>query len=400
MEDEASEAVRRQYEAYSYPSPLDDVSKDRLAADPSAAGVQIWPCGKPREDLRILSAGCGTHQAAMLAFHNRSCSVLGIDLSGASLSHQERLREKHTLSNLELKQMSLLDVGTLYQSFDYIVCTGVLHHLSDPDAGLRALASVLAPGGRMYLMLYARAARAGVYLLQEAFRLMQIRQTSDDIALARSALQFAPKDHHVASYGRKSHGEMRSDAAFVDSFLHPQDRAFSIAEIMEFLDRAHLSFAGWQDNGKYYPDWFVSGDVLKRIRSLPLLDQWTVIDNLTLFNIKHDFLVCRAEDSMQTIRFDDNDWPTFIPSLRKELSTTGNAEEGWKIFHGEITTPLTRPEAFLFSQIDSTRSIADILATPALARNPPEDRTQFGLQFFSRMWRLGHVFYSRAPAAN
>lgn len=85
MEDKLAEAVRLQYEAYSYPAPLDDVSKDRLAADPSAARVQIWPCGRFNDDLRILSVGCGTHQAAMIAFHNPGCSVVGIDLSSASL---------------------------------------------------------------------------------------------------------------------------------------------------------------------------------------------------------------------------------------------------------------------------------------------------------------------------
>lgn len=84
MEDKLAEAVRLQYEAYSYPAPLDDVSKDRLAADPSAASV-LWPCGRFNDDLRILSVGCGTHQAAMIAFRNPGCSVVGIDLSSASL---------------------------------------------------------------------------------------------------------------------------------------------------------------------------------------------------------------------------------------------------------------------------------------------------------------------------
>src|ERR1700729_3266993 len=38
--------------------------------------------------------------------------------------------------------------------FDYIDCTGVLHHLPDPAAGMRALASVLEPDGGMGVMLY------------------------------------------------------------------------------------------------------------------------------------------------------------------------------------------------------------------------------------------------------
>ena len=38
--------------------------------------------------------------------------------------------------------------------FDYIDCCGVLHHLPEPDAGFRALAAALAPGGDMGLIIY------------------------------------------------------------------------------------------------------------------------------------------------------------------------------------------------------------------------------------------------------
>ena len=59
--------------------------------------------------------------------------------------------------------MSLLDVGQLSSAFDLILCTGVLHHLPNPDAGLKALADVLEPSGSMGIMLYGKAARTGVY---------------------------------------------------------------------------------------------------------------------------------------------------------------------------------------------------------------------------------------------
>ena len=89
-----------------------------------------------------MCAGCGSSQAALIALNNPDCAVLGIDLSEASLAHSNRLRERQNLTNLELGRMSLTDVGALNSFFDLILCTGVLHHLPDPDAGLKALADL------------------------------------------------------------------------------------------------------------------------------------------------------------------------------------------------------------------------------------------------------------------
>ena len=65
MKDTVTEAVRKQYEAYSYPPPIEDAAAflkqwGPLTCDPRFAGIQLWPEGRPRGDLRILCAGCGS----------------------------------------------------------------------------------------------------------------------------------------------------------------------------------------------------------------------------------------------------------------------------------------------------------------------------------------------------
>jgi SAM-dependent methyltransferase len=66
----------------------------------------------------------------------------------------------------------------LGQRFEHVVCTGVLHHMPDPDAGLRALRDVLAPNGAMQLMVYAPYGRAGVYLLRAYCRQLGVGSSS------------------------------------------------------------------------------------------------------------------------------------------------------------------------------------------------------------------------------
>ena len=130
----------------------------------------FWPARPYREDHSILIAGCGTSQAAKHALRWPAAQVTGIDFSATSVRCTEELKRKYNLNNLQVHQLPIERVSELGTSFDQIVCTGVLHHLADPDAGLSALRGVLKPDGAMHLMVYAPYGRTGIYMLQEFCR--------------------------------------------------------------------------------------------------------------------------------------------------------------------------------------------------------------------------------------
>ena len=89
----------------------------------------------------------------------------------------------------------------LASSFEHIICTGVLHHLSSPEGGLRALHDVLEPEGAMHLMVYAPYGRAGVYMLQEYCRRLGIGTSSEEIrALAATTSSNVGKERMESSF--------------------------------------------------------------------------------------------------------------------------------------------------------------------------------------------------------
>jgi len=49
---------------------------------------------------------------------------------------------------------SALDLPFDDESFDFVCCSGVLHHTTDAEKGLDELTRVLPPGGKLYLLLY------------------------------------------------------------------------------------------------------------------------------------------------------------------------------------------------------------------------------------------------------
>ena len=255
MED-VSRLVARQYEAFAYPQPADDL--DRLVArgsiyrgDPSLYGPILWPHGRPTGRLRILIAGCGTIQAAYAAYMNRADEVVGIDLSETSLGHERFLQERHGLDNLKLYRGDLLEVAELGARFDVIICSGVLHHMADPAAGLSALRDVLVPDGVMVLMVYGQAARVGVYMLQDVFRRLGLQPDNDGIGKVRSVLAELPQNHCAQPYIQLAK-ELEHDTALVDTFLHPQDRAYTVPQVFDLLKSTDLEFQNWLDSAEYW----------------------------------------------------------------------------------------------------------------------------------------------------
>ena len=166
--------IRAFYERHPYPAPVTDLDGYRDSWQQGerrrVAFHLLWPTQPYRNDLDVLVAGCGTSQAARHALREPASRVTGIDVSESSLQHTRELQQKYEIDNLELQQLKLEEVETLGRRFDRIVCTGVLHHLPDPDAGLRALRAALKPDGAMQLMVYATYGRAGIYMMQEYCR--------------------------------------------------------------------------------------------------------------------------------------------------------------------------------------------------------------------------------------
>ena len=168
------------YESHPYPAPVDDLDAYRESWDDRRRRAEshlFWPNEPYRDDRSILIAGCGTTQAAHYAVRWPRSQIIGIDVSAKSIAFTQGLKRRYALDNLEVRQLPLEHAAELGETFEYVVCTGVLHHLLDPDAGLRALHDVLAPAGALHVMVYAPYGRAGIYMLQDYCRRLGIGHT-------------------------------------------------------------------------------------------------------------------------------------------------------------------------------------------------------------------------------
>jgi SAM-dependent methyltransferase len=98
----------------------------------------------------ILEGGCGKGRHTELAARWGARDVVGVDLSGAVETAFAATRH---LENAHIIQADLYHLP-LARAFDYAFSVGVLHHLLDPRAGFRSLASRVKPGGHISAWVY------------------------------------------------------------------------------------------------------------------------------------------------------------------------------------------------------------------------------------------------------
>ena len=395
--------VQAFYERYPYPPPIEDLDayrqrwqdRERRRADFHL----FWPTRPYREDHSILVAGCGTSQAAKYAIRWPAARITGIDFSATSIRHTEQLKRKYGLDNLLIAQLPLERVGELGETFDQVICTGVLHHLADPALGLRALRSVLEPQGAMHLMVYAPYGRTGIYMLQEFCRRIGFRAPEGDIGELLAALKALPEGHPMARLLREA-PDFRNEAGLADALLHPQDRAYSVPQLFEFLNANGLRFGRWLRQAPYsLPAGLMSRipDAL-RAATLPLADQYAAAELFRGNMMRHSAIAYRDDHAgVPRISFDDDAWLEYIPIREPDTVTVRERlPPGVAAIlinrahsHTDIFLPIYPRETRLLEAIDGKRTIREMLAS--------ESERDVARSLFERLWRHDQVVFDAAP---
>lgn len=403
--------VAAQYESWVYPKPILDMAEAVTrrkyfdVSDPAVLRRTFWPKKVEPDELDILIAGCGANQAAYYAFTNPESRVVGIDVSGASLAHEQYLKEKHNLHNLELHLLSLEQAVSLGRTFDLIVSSGVLHHLPDPGAGLRGLRDVLKPHGVVSLMLYGYYPRVGVHMLQEAFRVLGLQQDAAGVAMVKHTLDHVlPARHHIVAYRDPDRG---FDAGLVDTYLHARERAYTVPDVLRLVSESGMKFQGWLDNLDHSISLWIPNpdDPLRQlVETLPVPDQWRVIELLCQSLARIFPLVCHPDrpEADYILDFTGEAWLDYVPSLRPRLEILGGQADEANAGSPMTTTSikryghrveLTPLESAFLMRVDGKKPIIEIIEDDGLDESNAAQRVQLAREFFQRMAGWDHLLY-------
>ena len=368
--------VRAQYEALPYP-----------ARDPRDEAIRLVT-GTPSHILEInhylfsgrlnfirpfraLVAGGGTGDACIMLAQqlvDRRCpgEVVYLDLSSASRQVCEARAKARGLRNIQFLTGSLLDLPSMnIGQFDYIDCTGVLHHLPDPTAGMQALASVLHPEGGIGVMLYGEYGRSGVYPLQQMLQTLAPLSMAleDRLAMAKRLIRFLPTTNLFRRNPYLNDHVTGGDAGLYDLLLHSCDRAFTVPEISAMTAASGLRVVAFLEPVRYEPATYMSDPVIARqTSSLPLIERAAFAERLAgnlrthiFYATRADFdTVARPEDTSAIPVLREMDAQKLAAGLQPGTPLIANLDG----FPWRAQLPSLAPR--IVSQIDGRRTVAEI----------------------------------------
>ncbi len=192
-----SAGMQAQYETYPYPRWrwIDATSPVSLRtflerAAPAAAFSGLDGA------VDVLVAGCGTGRPALtLARTLPNAAITAVDLSRASLAYAQHMAVKLGVTNITFAIADILAVAGWPQRFHFIECSGVLHHMSDPAAGLRSLRGLLRDDGAMLISLYSERGRAAEAAAQTFVKTRAFPDTPEGLRTARTEIMALPSTH-------------------------------------------------------------------------------------------------------------------------------------------------------------------------------------------------------------
>ncbi len=375
--------VRDQYENYPYPArqPSDELQKIFVSKSCSLdclnhhcfEGKQTFD-----EGFRVLVAGGGTgDDVVYLAeqLRGKQAEIVYVDMSESSMNIAKERAKVRKLDNITWFHDSLLNLEEeKFGLFDFITCTGVLHHLEDPDAGLAALTRVLKPEGAMYLMVYATIGRTGIYQMQELMRRINngVSESQQKVDNTKRVLANLPPGNWFSFNKISCKKDLSSDIGIYDLLLHSTDRAYTVSEMYEFVEQAGLTLSKLYNPDHplgdfvFYPDTYLRDpQLLAHIKSLPVREQQAVSELLFGQLMKQCCFVSKKPKNAPSL--DDQAMIPCISTIYTQPQLVQQLQSAFQATNTDIPiNPMFSIKnrgntVALFHNIDGKRSLKDIV---------------------------------------
>jgi hypothetical protein len=270
---------------------------------------------------------------------------------------------------------------------------------------VRALLSVLAPGGGMGLMVYAPHGRTGVYMLQDALRLLAPAEEPPAARLdtARRLWRHLPETAWLKRNPWLTDHIQGGDAGLYDLLLNPRDVAFTVPALHALLAGAGLRVACWVEPVRYDPElWLPEPRLKARIAGLSPVQRAALAEAATGNMGIHIVYATRAAEPAPAPPWDD---PEAVPVLReldgptvaRALPKDGTIPVSFDGLRASL--PMPRLAGAILQRIDARRSLGEIAAEVRAASGASAEQVARDLAALRHTMERMNRLLLAAPAA-
>lgn len=235
-------------------------------------------------DAKIWVAGCGTQQGAHFGMCFPEAQILATDVSDRTLELAAGVADQLGVDNVRFERRDLM-TESFPERFDFIACTGVVHHLPAPAVGLANLRRSLSSNGALLLMVYSAMHRGGVDAMRQAIDLLGRDGESADqrYALSGRVLErtlASPRCRPLSSdaLAQLLDNHERDRGFVADVLLHPLEVSYDVDGLAALLESADLRHTAWYHPREWELSHYVDDAALQgRFDALDEVAQWKVV---------------------------------------------------------------------------------------------------------------------------
>ena len=127
--------------------------------------------------------------------------------------------------------------------FNFIGCTGVLHHLKNPQRGLNILSDIQSKNGGAHVMVYGTYGRAAIYQIQNLLQIIKHNDHNlkDEVKSAKVIVKILPDEHWFRHFQFLDFHTM-GDIGIYDTLLHKRDVSYTIPDFYEWVQQGGYKF--------------------------------------------------------------------------------------------------------------------------------------------------------------
>lgn len=175
----------------------------------------------------VVEVGAGTCQWSNYLAIGTNNNIYSFDSSLNSLKIGKDFAKKNNINNVSFVRGDIFDQIFNDETFDFLICNGVLHHTKDPYLGFVNIIKSVKQNGYVVIGLYNKIGRLRTKLRKYLYKFF-----------GKRIIKFI--DPVLRKTSKESHDKI--NAWIKDQYMHPVESTHTFDEILKWFDKNNIEF--------------------------------------------------------------------------------------------------------------------------------------------------------------